>query len=240
MPRRPLLSLALLAILATLALSPLDAQTVPGPTEPMVEVSLTCLSLANDLEGLHVRVGDELKPLLIPSITRSRPLRYRGPAAVAFVRLIEQAEGPPLPVTVATGQLPAGTRQALLLFLPHPDPGPGRPEFGVLAFDDDLAGFPVGHFRLINGASRPLAIALGEARVILQPGQQQVADPKTADREYCDLSVIAERDGEWILAFSSRQLHSTRLRYVAFLTDAGPNSTAVTVKVIPDLPEAEP
>jgi hypothetical protein len=223
-----------------------QGQAMPPPE---VTVQFTVFSRKR-LDGLCYMPTKRSQPAKLRFFTQNKSERYRytGSAEVAFYAAEDWARYAqagvaavpcvkPLPRPVAVAVLPAGIREALLLFIPLPETRIDGIQFLVLPLDDDPARFPVGHIGVVNATGRPYAGQVGRKVLeIPQGGGGTVAATGPVDFRLACLD-----GGQWVAAGHHfvNVGPRTRVRLVLF-----PSTTATgvgpVIRALVDEPHGQP
>lgn len=206
-----------------------------APEKPVVvSARLYCLSLGESLTQLSL-TDAKGKPLRIeaPNSFLSPSYDYVGPAA-ATVNRTDSATGS---TPAATFSLPPQGGEFLLLFAP--DQGTA---LKVAAVDFSPKAVPSGHYLVWNISQQRLAFAFGDAKLIIEPGQNALITPHAGDDTYVPLRVFEEYEGKPRLIVSGRHFNRANARQI-FLFSASDNPNApVKMQAITNLiapPQAE-
>ncbi len=103
---------------------------------------------------------------------------------------------------VGKATLPAGTRAAILLFLPQDAPGGGK---RVLVIPDSRRDFPAGSINIVNLSPYPVQVKLEGKDFNFLPGKSDVIeDPPVGADMHADMEAIAYIENK------PRRVHATR------------------------------
>lgn len=92
--------------------------------------------------------------------------------------------------------LPAGTRSAILLFLPTAPTSKAR--FKILPIDDSPKGFPVGSFQIFNLSQEAVRLQLESKNFDFKPGQSSlIEDPPVGENHHCAMRAFAFHKNKW-------------------------------------------
>jgi hypothetical protein len=91
---------------------------------------------------------------------------YRGAPRLCFYDATSAAESPPL----ATYDIPEGSTDLLLIFLPRASPAADGRKYEVFGVDDGHARTPRGHFSTLNFSGREYAAQYGATRITIPVG----------------------------------------------------------------------
>ncbi len=236
-PLRYLISLAMLV--------PVVVQGQAKPP-PEVAVRFTVFSRKR-LDGLCYLPAKLSQPVSLRFFTQNKSERYRytGSADLAFYAADDWARYAqagvaavpclkPLPRPVAVAVLPAGMREALLLFIPLPETRPDGIQFLVLPVDDDPARFPVGHIAVVNATGRPYTGQVGRRVLEIPQGGGWGTVSATGP---VDFRLACLDGGQWVSAGHNflNVGPRTRVRLVLFPSTT-PTGVGPVIRALVDEP----
>ncbi len=223
-----------------------QGQAVPPPE---VTVQFTVFSRKR-LDGLCYLPTKLSQPVSLRFFTQNKSERYwyTGSADVAFYAAEDWARyaqagaaaAPrvkPLPLPVAVAVLPAGMREALLLFIPLPETQPDGIKFLVLPVDDDPARFPVGRIAVVNATRRPYTGQVGRKVLDIPQG----IGGNVAATGPVDFRLACLDGGQWVFA-GHHFLNvgpQTRVRLVLF-PPAAPTGLGPVIRALVDESNEKP
>ena len=228
--RRPLA-----VIVCLLAIAPLSGQT---PEENFVRIRFNCLAWEPVEPGIRYASYDEAsEPLRLSSEFRSPEYRYEGPPRLTFFREKTGPEGKRLRVPVASTEIDPDLRRALFLFFPLTTED-GSERYRILTIDDSRAAFPPGSYRVFNLTDHPIAGMFGEARLRLEPRDNQLVRPDHESDTNLNIQLAVQNGGEWQRKVSTRWYYRDTARHLVFLARDGER---LAIRSIPQyqIPEAE-
>jgi hypothetical protein len=175
---------------------------------PEVTVQFTVFSRQR-LAGLCYLPTKQAQPVGLKFFTQNKSERfcYTGPAEVPFfdaadwacfapVKVAAANSTAPLPRPVAVAVLPAGMKEALLLFIPLSKTQPSGIKFLVLSVDDDPARFPAGHIGVINATGSSYMGQVGRKVLDIPPGR----GGNFAAAGPVDFRLARRVEGQWVAA----------------------------------------
>ncbi len=196
----------------------LAAVAFAAPEKPViVSAHVYCLSLGEPLTQLAL-IDAKGKPLRIeaPNSFLSPGYDYVGPAAATITRTDLAPDSPP----AAQFSFPPQGGEFLLLFAP----GQGG-AMKVAPLDFSPGAVPSGHYLVWNISPQRLAFAFGEAKLIIEPGQNILVTPRAGDDTYVPLRVFEDHNGKPRLIVSGRHFNRANARQI-FLFSASDNPNA--------------
>jgi len=143
------------------------ASAVAQPVIPSVRFSVFSPKPIKDV-GFAPRAGVAPQTLAFAPTARSPRYEFRGPMPLRFVDVTSG-------VVVAEAAIPAGIRDALLLFSLIETPasagkGTGTLRYQVAVLDDSAARLPPGSLSIVNLSGLALSGTVNKEKVALQPG----------------------------------------------------------------------
>lgn len=145
------------------------ASSLAQPVAPPVRFSVFSPKPIKDV-GFAPRAGSVPQPVAFAPTARSPRYEYRGPMPLRF---IDVTSG----VVVAEANIPAGIRDALLLFSPIDTPTPtsagkgaGTLRYQIAVLDDSAARLAPGSLSIVNLSGLALSGTVNKEKLTLQPG----------------------------------------------------------------------
>jgi hypothetical protein len=163
--------------LALCSVSVLPAQTDAAPDAQAARGRLAWFvttSLPEGLENpLRVLAGQEIVEVTLSKRSPSEPVRIPPDGILRIIRETAQpaGSGEPAYQTLAHAQVPEGTRQALVILRPAPQPG-ARPMFSAVV--QDLAKFKGGDWLFLNLTNVKVGVDMGKTSLEITPGQSRI------------------------------------------------------------------
>ena len=144
-----------------------DAAHAQAPTIPTVRFSVFSPKPIKDV-GFAPRAGVAPQPVAFAPTARSPRYEFRGPMPLRFVDVTSG-------VVVAEATIPAGIRDALLLFSPIETPASAGKAAGTLRYqiavlDDSASRLTPGSLSVVNLSGLSLSGTVNRVKVTLQPG----------------------------------------------------------------------
>ena len=164
---------------------------------PMVDLEFTLIGWESDTPEFMIDMGARKESLSAVAFTRSRVVRYSGPAKLDFV-LVPQKIGKSTPSSEGTEPPPGASvtfpsrvkRVTILVFK-----GPTE-TWHMLAVPEIAEDFPPDHARLLNLTLHPLAVSVNfRASVAIAPGQSIIVPAENARIIF---RVALSQDGHWV------------------------------------------
>lgn len=158
------------------------------------------------------------------SASRSRPtpwMTYKGLGPLSFYRSDELKaydETQPYPTPVAQFS-PEGSGSWLLLFLKS-DETNTIPEYRVVPIPDDDSTVEEG-IRLLNLTNTPLAVAINDETVRVDPGNQEHMNPAPLANSTMSMKIAAQENEEWRMVSSTAFGHRPEARITYYIFDTG-------------------
>jgi hypothetical protein len=141
------------------------------------------------------------------------------------------AEGAnPAPAVISTAKVPAGMTRAIVILFP---PAAKGTEYRSLVINHDATDFPLGIYRLVNLANKPVRGAVGREIVQAKPGG--IADLKLTGKPGTVVPVRFEfNEGErWNLLTETRAAIRDDRRWLMFIFE-DPATGRMNIRSIPD------
>ncbi len=168
------LTRALASVFGLVAALRVDAQPAPGSASAEPPLTIRLMSWEGDLTGVALAAAPK------PHVVTVREFAWGAELPVkreSVLRLRKHVENPPPntpPPVLAEIAIPAEWNRVLIVLAPAPA-GSSFPFVGRV-WDNSLDAHPVNTLRVLNLSTKPLAAAIGEARVEVAAGEEATAD----------------------------------------------------------------
>lgn len=133
--------------------------------------------------------------------------------------------------------IPNSLREALLLFLPNPSTGGGKPPMIIRVLDGSDKAFPSGGALVLNLYSQDVRFMLGEHVVKALPAGENVTLPLPTKRDNFNMSDVVfqfQQDEKWRTAKETRYRFIEEIRRI-MVTYVDPGSKRPRLKVYKDV-----
>lgn len=238
MNTRILLALAVLS--GGLMVSGARAQPAPATADagPVITAHIKCLGIKDPVVGVDILLGSG-KRLAVTAYTDfiSQTLSYQGPARLTLVRSLAAKTAsataePEKPEVLAVVELPPAGGDFLLLFSGSP-----ADKLYVMAVPFSSADVPASSCLVWNVTARNLGVSLGGQKAVLASGQRQLVHPSGSTKNYYDLKVFDEYQGQVRPLISGAHYLDENSRQLLFIVEKVPGQAPVVVRTIEELPE---
>ena len=183
--------------------------------------SLFCPTAQDAYEEVRLSPANIVGPVHALAL-EGRIRLYGAPAAAEA-----QANRPLLAET----RLPQGIRRALIVLFPAPA-GEATP-YKALAFEHDLAGFPLGVYRVINLSSHPVRGVVGRKIVEAKPGEITHLEPAGEPGSVQPVRFEYHQQERWNLLTETRAAIRKDRRWLMCVYQ-DPSSGRMNIRTIPD------
>ncbi|TAE75715.1 MAG: hypothetical protein EAZ84_08815 [Verrucomicrobia bacterium] len=189
----------LIFLLSALLATSLAAQEPPA--RPPLELRLLAFNSSLGIDAVHAHdpanpdapsVATPIKTYLNHEFSTLNP----GGNTLRFTTRPEPESATRPEELLGDVTLPAGTRSAILLFLPVP-PG-GKSRFKILPIDDSSKAFPAGSFKVFNLSPQAVRIQLETQNFDFKPGATTlIQDPPVGDNHHSSMRAFAFHGKQW-------------------------------------------
>lgn len=197
-------------------------------TRELTPVEFRTLAWSGAIRELFYQINGEEYELEAVSAARSGE-HYRAFAELPVEFYIKRQVPDVGIVNEKVGQVNFGNygKLALLIIVQNPDD-----TYQFIATSDTYSDFPLGSFRFLNASEFPLAAALAEQRIMIQPGKFETLIPRSiGGSQVLSLKLGAMLD-EPKLVYSSNWRSPKDERYLFIVTETGNERRPVKIKKI--------
>jgi len=214
----------------------------------IIEARTLFFQRSGDASDIYIQAPKNAYKISMPVESFSETFKCVLPngSAVFYKEEGQNPDGTPKKVVLARTQVPSSFKKVLFYFIPitaTEKKKQGNLLYRVIALDDGLKKFPMGHTRLLNLSSTPAAFFIGEHRRKLAAGKfARVPEVKKRDKWnmasiVCKLKTVK---GRWrtISEFQARFSKRKRMFIVSYIN---PKTKQPLLKIYKDIPlEPEP
>jgi hypothetical protein len=157
-------------ILALLLFSHLAVSSTAAEKAPSVQVSLYAFAYAPGHESVHLPNGTEFTPVRLSTANIVGPIKSTvvGGNLIIHGDPVDGPDGTTVHPVLSRCPIKEGIRKAVVVLLPTTTND--KASYSSMVFDHDLRDFPLGVYRIVNLASKPIRGAVGSAVVKTKPG----------------------------------------------------------------------
>lgn len=186
----------------------IDSPLHADDTSTTWDIRVAAVDIMPGHDTLWLRTGAGIKPVPVPLNIRtfSQPIRYKGPAKMAFFRNESEASLDEPPAALASASL--SEKASMIIFSPRAD-GTG---YQTMVISD--SGFPFGSFRFVNGSGIAAQVEIDGKKIPLKQGASETLTFRETKSSLA-VRILTAKDGEpprlirqsaWSIDLSQREL----------------------------------
>lgn len=172
------------------------------------DIRVAAVDILPGHDTLWLRTGAGTKPVPVPLNIRtfSQPIRYKGPAQMAFYRNETEASLDKPPAALASASL--SEKASLIIFSPRANGS----DYQTMVIAD--SGFPFGSFRFVNGSGITALVEIDGRKIHLKHGATETLTYQETKNSLA-VRIMTAKDGEpprlirqssWSIDLSQREL----------------------------------
>ena len=213
---------------------------------PIISAKIKCLSMSGDITGVDLLTSQGKRvPIGAPSSYISKAFAYVGPSKLVLVKALKKP-GANQPAAESTSKVPAAPETEILASIEIPPPGGDflllfagdtQTKLHLLAVPFSATDVPPGSCLVWNITPRTLGVVMGSDKALLSAEQKRVFKPVAMAKDYFDLRVFDEYQGQSRALVGGPHFLPDQSRQLIFIVERTPGQAPIQIKVVEEMPE---